>query len=175
MPSMSAAGAKKPEAEQTHAPAHAAKKPDAADATAAATKAAEERPEAGADGAQVGGVGVSAGAGGGSVGERVHEPGDGEGKNDENEEVAEGGEETFFGGALEDAGEDDGDEQGAEKQGGKLAERQFGWSSFTRLAAMRDGASARRGKEYFARVKRATGICQEENPRNLKAAAETRS
>jgi hypothetical protein len=109
-----------------------------------------------ADGARVGGVGTR--RGGGSVGERVHQPGDGEGQNDEKEEVAEGGEEAFLGGTLEDASEDDGDDQGAEKQGGKLAERQFGWSSSARLAAVRDGVSARRGKEYFARVKRATGI-----------------
>ncbi len=49
MQGMSAPGAKKQETEQTHAEAHAPKKPDAADATAAAKakKSADEQPELG--------------------------------------------------------------------------------------------------------------------------------
>lgn len=59
------------------------------------------------------------------VREGIHEPGEGEGENDENEEVAEGGEDALFGRGMEDAGEDDGDEQRAEKQKGEVGRREL--------------------------------------------------
>ncbi|MGB6481888.1 MAG: hypothetical protein WBE86_00220 [Candidatus Acidiferrales bacterium] len=59
------------------------------------------------------------------MGEEVHEPSGEDRDNDEEDEVADGGEEALFGGVFKDAGEDDGDKQGAEKQGLKMAEMQF--------------------------------------------------
>ncbi len=44
------------------------------------------------------------------VGDGIHEPGGKDGHDDEKDEVADGGEETFFGSFFEDAGEDDGNE-----------------------------------------------------------------
>jgi hypothetical protein len=56
--------------------------------------------------------------------EGVHEPGDGEREDNEDNEVADGGEEALLGSGFVDARENDGYEQRAKKQGGKGREIQ---------------------------------------------------
>jgi len=57
--------------------------------------------------------------------EGIHKPRESDRENDENEEVTDGREDAFFGGRVENAREDDGDEQRGKSQKGEVRGREL--------------------------------------------------